>query len=219
MNSAEFVDFLDDLKRKSPLLAEWVKSLPDATIAEWISEVFSRINLRDAKVVNREIRDGVHDLSGYRRDEFCRTYIRRCAELTHAREEKSAEQKWQEAKRGTPSFATIERDRVMGPAFRKVRAKMAEWSQSHPGERVPAELIHQWTEDVFADAADDDPERQPRYRCLTCRDTGYASGRDAQQRPLAYACSCDKGQARKASWDARMRSVIGNHNTFSESQT
>lgn len=212
MSPEDFKHWFADLSRKSPMLAQWLGSLPLDTIDEWRDEVFAGFDLRDALVVNIETREGVHDFTGFQRDKFLPTYIRRCSELRASRELHSAEREWQSQKRrrGGDAFASITKDAFMGPAFAEVRGKIDEWKSANDNKRVPDELLAQWSAEA-AERVDrgDDQEKQPRFRCLRCQDSGYVSFRDSQGRPMAGSCDCVLGAQRFNQWADHRRGGLG----------
>ncbi len=169
MNKQEYLDWMEDLERKSPSLGKWVSELSDATLNDWYENVFASIELRWAKAVNIEILQGDHDLTGFRRDQICATFIRRTQELSYRK------QRQDDQPTHVPAMAILKGDPIMGPAFRDVTRQMDAHRLQHKTTSTPSDLVAEWTEAALQtrDKTPDDDDKQPRYRCINCYDSGF----------------------------------------------
>lgn len=202
MDRSEYQAWAMDFAKRFPKSGEWLFALPADTRNCWYDEIFAALELRDCLDFNRELMAS-GDLQAFQREHIPAIVRDGARKIRHERtKDDHKEREWQrkQRQRGGDTFATITNDEIMGPAFRNVTAKMQEWRNENGNERVPNDLIHQWTEEEFEKAQDDDERRQPRYKCLTCRDSGFVSFRDGKGRPMSGHCSCDKGSARATSW-------------------
>lgn len=201
MNRTEFKEWLDHFRLRFPATGEWMAGLATGTIAAWFEDVFATLELRDCLAVNVQLaKDG--ELAAYDRERIPSIFIRRAQEIAHERRRReqtrnpTADTEFirRARERGLDPFSTIRSDRIMGQAFRTIQQSMSE--RRDRGVKLTQEIIHDLTEQAFADNYDadaDDALDGPRYRCLRCFDTGFVSYRDNQGRPMCGHCECDAG--------------------------
>lgn len=201
MTQSEFREWLADLRRKSPQLGEWVAALPSDTLRDWYESVFESIELRWAKAVNLEIMTGDHDLSGYNRDKLLPTMIKRSQELRyqHSRTRELRTNDMSGAQKAVAS------DPVMRPAMAYVADAVKEFRLANGIELtkpMPDDLwdaLRERCNHAAGEACErfdteiEDEHKQPRFKCLRCRDSGLVS---SYGHPNTVGhCDCGTGKA------------------------
>jgi len=202
MTKDEFREVIQFLSTLMPDLGEWLKMRSQETLKIWFEEVFIHLELHDVRsAITGMSRDG---LKSFDRD--CLPSILSKSAQDIAYERSKRQDAVRERERRADEKATAQDIRASGQ-YKELLLRMAKYRGEHDAKKTPKEVIHEMTEDIFESMPDDDTQDGPRYRCLTCEDSGFVNYRDHKGRAFAGHCSCSKGEYRRTKFTERDRTL------------
>jgi len=191
MIKSEFITWRNDFKARFPDIGVWIESHKD-TLKIWFDDVFCNYPLEECLEVNRRLMS--QGIESFDRQKIPAMVAKLAQEINWERSE-AAKQKQSDIRREADRKRKEYKSPVTG-SMRQALEEMNAWTDNFKvefGREAYLSERRKWLDDWFEKNDDSDPQDEPRYRCLRCRDTGLVSYRDEKKRYTCGHCDCAKG--------------------------